>query len=214
VLRPSDTRFERLLAEWLADPRNIRESVPPRRLARRAGRRRLVLEDEALRRRFPRSPSWALADAVGVRERVVGVLPVVPRVEVYFGFERNSACFSERDLQLIGAGLEGGQWLAARLARRRGLVGPLVSLSPRERQVARALLSAHGEKELAARLNLTVRSLHQVVVSVYRKLGVHSRPELVARVTELGTPGAAEGNGRAALPPLEPTRRRARGARE
>lgn len=55
------------------------------------------------------------------------------------------------------------------------------SLSPRERDILRELLTTASEKQIAARLGLTVRTTHQYVTSVYRKMKAHSRAELMAR---------------------------------
>jgi len=54
-------------------------------------------------------------------------------------------------------------------------------LTPRERAIFAQLLSARSENQIAAQLKVTERSTHQYVVAVYRKLGVTSRAELMAR---------------------------------
>lgn len=55
------------------------------------------------------------------------------------------------------------------------------SLSPRERDILRELLTTASEKQIASHLGLTVRTTHQYVTSVYRKMNAHSRAELMAR---------------------------------
>jgi DNA-binding CsgD family transcriptional regulator len=54
-------------------------------------------------------------------------------------------------------------------------------LAPRERQVLQVLLSGQSEKEAAHSLGVTPSTLHTYVKLIYRKLGVRSRPELLAR---------------------------------
>ena len=44
----------------------------------------------------------------------------------------------------------------------------------------RYLLGPLSEKEIAHELDLSTGWLHQVVVSIYRKLNVRSRPELMS----------------------------------
>lgn len=62
-----------------------------------------------------------------------------------------------------------------------GLFREQKSLSPRERDILGELLTTAPEKQIAAKLGLTVRTTHQYVTSVYRKMQVHSRAELMAR---------------------------------
>ena len=55
------------------------------------------------------------------------------------------------------------------------------ALTRRERDVLKGLLTKKSEKQIAAEIGLTPASTHQVVVRVYRKLGVKSRVELLVR---------------------------------
>jgi DNA-binding CsgD family transcriptional regulator len=61
------------------------------------------------------------------------------------------------------------------------------SLSPRERQTLEALLTGASEKQIAARLGVATSTVHGYVKAVYRRFGVHSRAELMARW--MRTPG-------------------------
>lgn len=58
--------------------------------------------------------------------------------------------------------------------------GP-VALSPRLHEVLGCLLEGGSEKEIAARLSLSGRTLHEYVTALYRRFAVHSRAELMAR---------------------------------
>lgn len=55
------------------------------------------------------------------------------------------------------------------------------ALSPRQRQVLALLLDGHSEKQVAARLRLKPPTVHEYVTSLYKKMKVTSRSELLAR---------------------------------
>ena len=55
------------------------------------------------------------------------------------------------------------------------------ALSPRERDTLDCLLTGAAEKEVAARLGLSVHTVHSYVKSLYRKLGVSTRAELLVQ---------------------------------
>lgn len=59
-------------------------------------------------------------------------------------------------------------------------------LTARERAVAVAAASRERSREIAARLGVSVRTVENQLASVYRKLGVSSRDELHAALTEVG----------------------------
>lgn len=65
-------------------------------------------------------------------------------------------------------------------------------LSEREREVLGLLYRGNTQKKIAERLFLSVSSVQTYAKSLYRKLGVHSRQELIDMVNE-----AANGNDRA-----------------
>lgn len=54
-------------------------------------------------------------------------------------------------------------------------------LTSREREVVERLVEGHGEKQVAARLGLSLQTGHAHVKSIYRKLHVSSRSELLSR---------------------------------
>lgn len=56
-------------------------------------------------------------------------------------------------------------------------------LTAREREVAQGLGQGLSEKQLAARLGVTVHTVHTYVKRLYRKLQVNSRTELLRRVS-------------------------------
>ena len=62
-----------------------------------------------------------------------------------------------------------------------GLDGPMESLPPRLRPVLRRLLAGDAEKQAALRLGLSRHTVHEYIKALYRKFGVNSRGELLAK---------------------------------
>ncbi len=65
----------------------------------------------------------------------------------------------------------------------RSEVGGLTSA---EQRVVDLVLAAHSNKQIAAELHLSIRTVESHLASAYRKLGVRSRTELAVRQ---GKPG-------------------------
>lgn len=63
------------------------------------------------------------------------------------------------------------------------------SLSPRLREVLDGLLAGDGEKQIAYDLGLSRATVHEYVGQIYRRFGVRSRGELLARFVGRGRPG-------------------------
>ena len=73
-----------------------------------------------------------------------------------------------------------------RRANAPGAVRPLDVLSPSEREVALAVVSGHTNREIAAELHLSAKTVDHYLQRAYRKLGVKNRTELaitIARAT-------------------------------
>ena len=71
------------------------------------------------------------------------------------------------------------RWLFFRLESD-GYFGALPEVPNRHRQVLEGLLRGLSEKEIAAELNLSSRTVHKYVEHLYRHFGVNSRPRLMA----------------------------------
>jgi DNA-binding CsgD family transcriptional regulator len=56
-------------------------------------------------------------------------------------------------------------------------------LTETERRVAELVAAGHSNKEIASELFVTVRTVETHLTHVYAKLGVHSRTELVSRLS-------------------------------
>ena len=78
-------------------------------------------------------------------------------------------------LRVVGETAE--LWYDANLQRRY----TLESLQPRLRKVMQHLLEGDGEKQVAAKLNLSRHTVHEYVKMLYHQLGVSSRSELLSQ---------------------------------
>jgi DNA-binding NarL/FixJ family response regulator len=55
-------------------------------------------------------------------------------------------------------------------------------LTPTEAQIARVVADGHSNKEAAAQLSVTVRTIESNLSRIYAKLGIRSRTELAAQL--------------------------------
>ena len=88
--------------------------------------------------------------------------------------------FSPRDIALVSF-LHGelSRLVGSRLAR---FADPSpTDLTPRTRQVLAALLEGDGDKQVAARLRMSVHTVNEHSKQIFRHFGVRSRAELLAR---------------------------------
>jgi DNA-binding CsgD family transcriptional regulator len=93
---------------------------------------------------------------------------------------RHDAEFTRRDKQRLRAFIMGIRQPSAQLVR--WWKGPAPGgWTARERDVLKVLLTGSSEKEIASELALSQQYIHQVVVRIYRKLGVNSRATLMSR---------------------------------
>jgi DNA-binding CsgD family transcriptional regulator len=89
--------------------------------------------------------------------------------------------FCERDRSLVALAFENVCWLHPIAASPTSANGALCSLSPRERQVMLLLLEGDSRKEVARKLSLSQHTVADYLKVIYRKLGVCSRGELLAK---------------------------------
>jgi DNA-binding CsgD family transcriptional regulator len=89
--------------------------------------------------------------------------------------------FCERERNLISLAFENVCWLHPLAASPTSAHGALCSLSPRERQVMLLLLEGDSRKEVARKLSLSQHTVADYLKVIYRKLGVCSRGELLAK---------------------------------
>jgi LuxR family transcriptional regulator, maltose regulon positive regulatory protein len=110
---------------------------------------------------------------------VDGLIALAPAVAAVGDRERAAELFREADALLAGCPDPGA--LPARLAAARRAAGEGEALTEREREILRFLGSGLTEREIARELFLSFNTVHNHVKSLYRKLGVSSRAEAVAR---------------------------------
>ena len=121
---------------------------------------------------------------------VDGLIALAPATAAIGDRDRAAELFGEaeetlagcRDAGVLPARLAGAK-RAAGMARSRVAVAG-AELSERERTVLRLLSSGLSEREIGQELYLSFNTVHSHVKSLYRKLGVSSRAEAVARATD------------------------------
>lgn len=183
----------KVVADWLATGQLFRDQLTVEAL-RRAG----------TGTRTHRISNWPgyrgtatgqLLDRLGCADRIWGAATLDPGTEFWLGVERTASepPFHEGDERQLEIILRVGTRSLARWAMALGLLGASVPLTPREREVLAELLRGKSEKRIAVDLELQRSWVHQIVVAIYRKLGVSSRPELLSRWARVAaaTPPAA-----------------------
>jgi DNA-binding CsgD family transcriptional regulator len=149
--------------------------------AHRAHLRREIIDDALWEKNAPALRE--LFRKLGIVDRLFAVHATTQRAAIFIGFDRGieDDSFGPLERTLLLYSVHVLDWFWQRAARAHGLIGAAQPLSPRERECLKYLLGCEAEKAIASVLGLTDRTLHQYVVSLYRKLGVRSRAELMAR---------------------------------
>ena len=80
-----------------------------------------------------------------------------------------------------GAGIDLWRWFVLTSEQWQALAVAL-SMSKRESEVARFLLEGLGEDDIALRLGIARRTVHAHIERLYRRLGIHSRTDLILRI--------------------------------
>ncbi|HXX44058.1 MAG TPA: LuxR C-terminal-related transcriptional regulator [Candidatus Acidoferrales bacterium] len=92
------------------------------------------------------------------------------------------------------------------LAEGLALANP-VALSPRQREILHAVVCSRANKEIADKLNITVRTVKFHISTLLSKFGVDNRAELARRATGFLRAGATEAGAlELELPAAEPRR--------
>jgi DNA-binding NarL/FixJ family response regulator len=138
-----------------------------------------------LRRRRPDTPVLVLTmhdDPVIVRRALAaGARGYVLKGAAHGSIVRAVLAVADGDTVL------GGSTREALLATPRALPPlPFPGLTPREREVLELVAQGHGNAAIAARLHLSIKTVQNVVSSLFAKLGVGTRAEAVARARDAG----------------------------
>lgn len=117
--------------------------------------------------------------SVGTHDAVFVAFPINQDCESHFGFYSRKT-FTEGEIALLAYALRGIKWFHRQLMLSRGLVMASAPMTPTERSVLRLLLTESTEKHIARDVGIAVSTVHQHVLSIYRKFGVKSRAGLMS----------------------------------
>lgn len=122
-----------------------------------------------------------LLDALGLGDRLVGAHALCPNAEFFIGLDRLQGypLFDVRERDILFEVIRGMRPLVTRLFMSFGRLTGQTSLTPREQEALHFLLDGLSEKEVGEEMGITPASAHQYAVSIYRKLGVNSRAQLL-----------------------------------
>lgn len=98
-----------------------------------------------------------------------------------------AAALDRLDLAAAAAQRAGAQTLLVRIEatrHRTSLVGGPAPLTDRERTITELILAGHTNREIAARLFLSTRTIEASLSRIYAKLGVRGRTRLIAHLTK------------------------------
>ena len=120
--------------------------------------------------------------STGRCDAIFVAFPVNEDAESWFGVFREvgKPYFTPEERDNLAYTLRGIKWFHRQLMLSHGLLIARKPLTPAERRVLQLLLSRASEKEIGNNLGLTANSVHQYVVSVFRKFGVNSRAALMS----------------------------------
>ena len=119
---------------------------------------------------------------IGVCDRIWVGMPVTTQAESFFLIDRRnrSKRFTASELKLAAYTLRGVLWFHRRLMLEHGLGIAQKPLSPQERRVLRELLTGKVVKQIADDLGLSLHTAGDHIKSIFKKLGINSRTELMA----------------------------------
>lgn len=153
-------------------------------IVRDAGRTRCRLRHELLDDAVWQG-SWIVREALAderIDDRLGGTFAAAPDCEAYLVLDRRRGerPFGERERDLLAFFMLGSATFQRELLLAHGLLDAQAPLSARERDVLRLLLSDACEKDIARRLGIGYRTVHQHAASLYAKFGVRGRVGLMA----------------------------------
>lgn len=117
--------------------------------------------------------------SVGTFDAVFVGFPLNDDCESHFGFYSRKR-FTDADIALFVYALRGIKWFHRHLMLSHGLFMASSPLTATERRVLQLLLTDASEKHIAGRMRLAASTVHQHIVSIYRKFGINSRAGLMS----------------------------------
>jgi len=115
----------------------------------------------------------------GVHDAVYVGFPLNQNAESHFGFYAHDR-FTDEQIALLAYALRGIKWFHRRLMLSYGLLVASSPLTATEHRVLGLLLTEASEKQIAEQLGLAASTVHQYVVTLFRKFGVRNRPGLMS----------------------------------
>ncbi len=181
MLRPFETRaddgpFREILKQW--DQRHVDPSflLP----LRDAGQFRTYAFQRDLPAAWFDSPFYRTHyGAVGVHDAAYVAFPLNRDAESHFGFYADRR-LTEDDVALLAYAMRGIKWFHRQLMLNAGALVASAPLTPTERKVLHMLLTDATEKRIAEHLGVAASTVHQHVISIFRKFGVRSRAGLMS----------------------------------
>lgn len=132
--------------------------------------------------------AWRTA---GFNHFIISAYPLADDIVSAIGLFRrhHKPAYTERERTIVHVMFQQIDWL-----HRQGSDVPapktVIDLSPRERQVMLLLIGGDSRKQVAGKLNLSPHTVADYLKEIYRKLGVSSRAELLAKFIPSGKPQA------------------------
>jgi DNA-binding CsgD family transcriptional regulator len=172
-----------LLDNWYGSIRDLALDPATGVLARSSGCVRAVLQRDVMApRAWERASIFELLDASRISDRLIGGRPVADDVEMLLVMYRHCSepRFGEDErqcLEMLMAALAG---VGRRIALAHGFIDARRPLTRRERETLHHLLAGRSEKQIAAAMDLSERTLHHRVTALFHKFDVQSRAELMA----------------------------------
>lgn len=172
---------ERIVAEWMAEF-DLRAEPTLLENLRQAGTHRVLHKRSMMgEAELRQTPTFELWRRLGVGDELIGAHSLSPRCEVWFCFNRSGEDrFDEDDAKLLLRAIRGLGRMCRWLALSRGLLPGMAPLSDREQAALPLLLGPQPLKVCAGQVGMNPPAFRQLARSVYQKLGVTSRPELMA----------------------------------
>lgn len=117
-----------------------------------------------------------LADAIWI------AFPINEDSESWFGIYSapDRPPFTEAERDIAAYALRGIKWFHRQLMLSHGLLAARAPLTQRERKILHLLLTELSEKQIAEKIGRSYHTVHECVISIYRKFGVNNRSALMA----------------------------------
>lgn len=174
------------VADWIANTSNLLDDPFFSQLMVHAGRSKIRSRahlDWHTPEQWDRSNLRFLLEGLEVEDRIVSVLPITDELEISFCLERQRGeqRFTPRDEAILEAITPGIARPMHHFLSYRGLLPGQDALTEREQLVLKLLLGPMVVKEIADELDLSTYYVRDIVKSIYRKVGVRGRIELMAQ---------------------------------